>query len=43
MKKYKISIDFSGIVESKNEEEAKEEFRKCIDNTFFKLDCKELK
>ena len=38
--KYKVSINYGGIVEAENEEEAKEIFRGCIDNTFFKLDVK---
>lgn len=42
-KQYKVKIDFSGIVEAENEEGAKEEFRKCLDNTFFKLDVELLK
>ena len=37
-KQYNVSINYGGIVEAENEEKAKEEFRNCIDNTFFKLD-----
>ena len=39
-KQYNVSINYGGIVEAENEEKAKEDFRNCIDNTFFKLDVK---
>jgi len=42
MKKYKISLNFSQIIDAKDEEGAKEQFRECLDNTFFKLDVEEL-
>ena len=41
-KTYGVTLNWSSIVEAKNEEEAKEEVRKVFDSTFLKLDVKEL-
>lgn len=42
IKEYKVSLNYSMIIEAEDEEEAKEEMRKVFDSTLLKLDCYEL-